>query len=329
VNYLWELGGRAILAIVASSLLFGGIMGYAIAAWGGLSKPLGAAVGAVFSFPGALGLWIAVLVRRSNARARELATFPVEVPVANSFGFDAAETTGFGSYTSSVAPAAAGSAGGFGGFGGFDDPVYTAPTLVAAPNRRKPDLSWTTSRTGIGTVGALLVAGIVLAITFMFPWFHADSDLFPRVRIYATGAGIDIALYVSLAIVAVCLMLTIYRPYRWVAVIIAWVSGTWLVATLVLLSARQAVTDFLREIGALQFSVNDIVSALGGDSADFGVWSADELGDIDLSAAIPNIQLDLGASWYVVLGFVVVAHVAVYFILASADRRSKALAPQL
>jgi len=337
VNYLWELGGRAILAIVGSSLLFGAIMGYAIAAWGNLPRPLGTALGAIFSFPGALGLWIAVLVRRSNARSRELATFPVGAPAESSFGFDAADTgyAGFGSYDAPSASfgSAADSGSGFGGsdfggsgFGGFDEPVYTAPALIAAPAERRLDLSWARSRTGIGTVGTLLVAGIVLAVTFMFPWFHADSSLFPRVRIYAAGAGIDIALYVTLAIVAICAIITIYRPYRWVAVTVAWLSGTWLVATLVLLSARQAVTEFLTEIGAFQFSINDLVTALGADGEDVGVWAPVDLDSVDLAAAIPDIHLDLGSSWYIVLGFVVLAHVAVFFVLASADRRQKSIA---
>lgn len=362
MNYIWELGIRGLWTIAACSALFCGIAGFAIAAGGRFSRTAGTLIGALLWVPGLLGLLVYFSVRRyRDANPGDgLAAAPV---VAASPATSAAAQPGYAGFssfetpTSTSARTAAGvdgtaSFGGTGGqnadysgfgFGSFDSgPELTSVTPVntvrtdprfsrLSPGRR---LDWARSVRGIVTIGLLVIGGLLFLFTLTSPWFELTSSAIPPIRIYASGTGIDAAILASIVILAGCVAATIARPSRIVAVVVAWLSGSWLVVAVLIISARESVTGILDEAGGFALSLTDLSTLLGVKLADipeyldlqqFGVTDVNALGAIDVMSVLPDVEVSLGFSWGIVLGFAVIAHAAVFLLLHSAGRRDRAV----
>lgn len=338
---IWDLGGRTVLLIIASSGLFGATAAFAIASYARMSRLVAITVGIVFGPLGAAILGLVALVRRgSRSRRRSSVAGATAAAPVDTISLSQ-EYAGFDSWdVSPMRVADGGSSDGF-GFDDFDsfEPRYTQSLSENGPIARRSfseriSHTWLRSKTGKFTAafGGLALASLIVSI--FAGWLDIDAAIVPRFWFYPIGTGLDVALAVTVLIAGVAILSLATRPFRSVAVLLAWVADTWLVFLLLMISSRYAVAGFLEQLGTLSLSAGDLlktmgVTARGGvvelpagvDLSSIGMsGSTIDLSKVDLSQVIPNVSIDIGPGVYLVLVFAVMANVASFAVLVAADR---------
>lgn len=338
---IWDLGGRTILLIIASNALFGATAAFAIASYARMSRAVAVIVGIVFGPLGAAVLGLVALLRRSSrSRHQSLAPGATAAPPVETIS-RSQEYAGFDSWD--VSPVRVADGGGSDGFG-FDDFESLEPRLTQSVGENGPPAkrrfsdrishAWVRSKTGRFTAifGGLALAALIVSI--FAGWLDIDAAIVPRFWFYPVGTGLDIALAVTVLIAGVAILSLATRPFRSVAVLLAWVADTWLVLLLLLISSRYAVAEFLEQVGTLSLSAGDLlktigVTARGGvvdlpagvDLSSLGLsGSTIDLSKVDLSQVIPNVSIGIGPGVYLVLAFAAMANVATFAVLVAADR---------
>jgi len=230
---------------------------------------------------------------------------------------------------------------GFGdvGFRGqsFNDQSFggAIPTVVpAVASARTPFWGgdWLPRRVALVAVGATVVALACLVVTLALPWFSVDSGLSPRFWVFAVGNGIDIVLYATGIALVIALIGLVRHPSRWAAILIALFADWWLLIVLAVVSTQQSLQELLDQIGAFRFTVGQMLSGLGAtshagviqlpkgvDLSSIGIaGNSIDAGSINLTAALHNVDLQLGVSWWLLVAFVIMANVVVVIVLREA-----------
>ena len=345
MEQLWDLGGRTILIIVLCSALFGATAGFALSSYGNFSRVVGIVIGAIFTFPGVVGLAIyaaATRPRRAPVQRAQAAT-------PSAFANAEPSYLGFGEYEATASAAASATAtavaaSGFESFDSLQDEVIaatatSAPTALETPARRWR-WEWVRTKNGTRAVIAGGLAVLVLLSTLLIAWVSIDAGIIPKFWFYILGTGLDVVVIVTALLVAGGVLLIANRPSRWAAVAVAWIADTWLVLTLIAISARQTVAEFLEQIGALSLTVGDTLNAFGVDTTGGTVelppgvdlsslgypGRSIDLSGIELGTVIPDVGIEVGPALYAILAFAVLANVLVIIALVSADRAKRTIA---
>ena len=338
---IWSLGGRAVLLIVASSALFGATAAFAVASYARMSRVMAVIVGVVFGPLGAAILGLVALLRRGNrSRHHSLCVSATAPAPVETISFSQ-EYAGFDSWDASPERVAVGGCSDGFGFDEFDSlqPRLTQPVGENGPPARRSfsdriSHAWVRSKVGRSTAIFGSVALSALVVSIFAGWLDIDAAIVPRFWFYPIGTGLDVALALTVLIAGVAILSLATRPFRSVAVLLAWVADTWLVFLLLMISSRYAVAGFLEQVGTLTLSAGDLlksmgVTARGGvvelpagvDLSSLGLSGpAVDLSKVDLSQVIPNVSIDIGPGVYLVLVFAAMANVASFAVLVAADR---------
>lgn len=291
-SFLWEIA----LVTVVCSALFWGTAGYALNAAARSPRALGAVVGAVFTLVGVTGLAIAAGVK--NARRHRKAAIGTEE-------------------------------------GAAPDPLTAAQKRSTGAIERP---RWPSSIQRISAGGAALVAVGLLLMSVLVPLFVVRSGILPPWEFLTLGTGFDFIAYLSGAIVTLGAVFIIRWPTAWAAILIAWVADWTLFLVLVLVVLQQNLAAVLTK---LQLSLGDLfnVFGLGKDVGIIGLGSSSpkataggpsfDLRGLDLASSLQNAGVDLGPSFYLMIGFAIAANIAVFVTVGRLGRAVVVLKPQV
>jgi hypothetical protein len=343
VGELTLFGVELLLISLMCSLAFGATAGYALASFGRYPRALGIAVGGLLPFPGLLVLALVSMFRGISRakRASRLAKATREVPQRGvhllHVEVSLPETGGLspgGLRFDMTAPHAGvqrlapeeprGASGSRGG-------LMPAPPKRAVPGRG----AWLKTRLGLWAIVPAALALAMVAGTLFTEWFRVDSVVSPPYNLYAWGTGLDVLVEASLVLMGVGLAVLLLRPYRWAAVLIAFVTDGWLFFALVAVTVRDAVVRLLGHIGALSVTVGDTLRTLGIEAPDSSVQALAGTGPLtdlaahpstltaaDVGNAIPNVSLGLGVAIFLFIGGGVAANIGVISTLKAAHAAS-------
>lgn len=336
---IWDLGGRTLFLIVASSGLFGATAAFAVASYARMSRVLAVIVGIVFGPVGAALLGLVALIRRGSSPRHHTSDSRETAPVQTIS--PPPEYAGFDSWDVSPVRVHAGGSDGFGfdQFDSFEPTLTQSPGVDVPPVRRRfsdrISHAWVRSKLGRFTAisGGLALGALIVSI--FAGWLNIDAAIVPRFWFYPIGTGLDVALAVTVLIAGASVLSLATRPFRSVAVLLAWVADTWLVLLLLLISSRYTVAEFLDQVGTLSLSAGDLlktmgITARGGvvdlpkgvDLSSLGLsGSTIDLSKVDLSQVIPDVSIEIGPGVYLVLAFAIMGNAAVFAVLIAADRK--------
>jgi hypothetical protein len=290
-SFLWEL----VLVAAICSALFWGTAGYALNASAGSPRVLGAVVGAVFTVPGLIGLGIAAGVKRARHHRRAAA--------ASEDG------------TAPEPPTAA----------------QKRAARVAARSR------WPGPLQRISAGGAAVIAVVLLLLSVVVPLLVVRSGILPPWGLLTFGTGLDIVAYVSGGIVVLGAVFIVRWPTAWAAILIAWIADWTLFLVLVFVVLQQNLAALL---ASLQVSLGDLfndfgldkgvgIVGLGGSTTSTGTGGpAVDLRGIDLTSTLHHAGVDIGPGVYLVLGFAIVANIAVFLTVGRLGRAVGAVTPE-
>ena len=284
-SFLWEFA----LVTVLCSALFWGTAGYALNASARSPRAVGAVVGVLFTAPGIIGLAIAAGVKRARRRRTT-----------------AAEIT---------------------------DGVATLPPAAAEKRaiRASGRSRWPSHIHRFSVGGAALVAVGLLLASVALPLFIVRSGILPPWGFLTFGTGLDLVAYVSGAIVVLGAVFTLRWPTAWAAVLIAWVADWTAFLVLVVVVVQENLAALLR---SFQLSLGDLFNdlGLGNGVGIIGLGSSNlktsagapsvDLRGLDLTSTLHHAGVDLGPGLYLMLGFAVVANIAVFMTVGRLGRVS-------
>lgn len=282
-----------VFAVVSGSLA-AGVFGAAIAQLGRMPVWVGVLGATLVPVVGLTALLIVALVRRGNAAqsGREV----VSSAVPDSAGFAAQAPTRSPTLADVFAPARF-------------EAAAPLPSTLADERPRK------LARPRRAPLATLLVITLAAVSTLVVTWFRFDPVVFPSFSFGAWGTGLDVAVIVSVAVLAGAVALAWARPSRWAAVVVVAIGSAWACVGATGLALAGPITALLTDIGAFSYTIGDGLAALGisgtagvvslPPGVDVG-WLGIENGQLDLSgvdlgAPLPTATLELGPAWFIVL----------------------------
>jgi hypothetical protein len=193
------------------------------------------------------------------------------------------------------------------------------------------------SITGAGGLAILGLVIIAAAATLLVRWFKFDSRIVPPMSVWAWGSGIDVFVICSVSVLLTAFGLSFFRPSRWAAILVASIGSWWLVLSGVCLVLTVPVTELLKQLGALSYTVGDLLLALklhtsqagfdllpGVDLSSIGIVGTHvDLSTIDLAEPVPAATLELGGAFFIALVVGIFALTWSVFELAAIQRTHK------
>lgn len=164
---------------------------------------------------------------------------------------------------------------------------------------------------------ALLFA--LAVVGFFVAWFTVRLPGVPKLNVRAPGSFLGVTLGISLLLLVVTGLLSARRPSKTAAIVLAGLGSTWLFLSGVVLAIQVPAFDLARSLGALQFTVGDILSLAGVDTSSAVVVLPDAINpaalglasarlsadDMHLATPLKDVDLGVGTGWYLMLVFAV------------------------
>jgi hypothetical protein len=193
------------------------------------------------------------------------------------------------------------------------------PAAPKVPTERRAARRWGSRRARLLAVAFTLVSGFLLLASVAVPWVVLRTGVIPALVLVPIGTGFDLVIYIAAGCILVAAGFILWRPFRWAAVLVAWVADWWLFAVLSGLILQNALSSAL---AGLRLSLGDLLNDFGlgrstgliGSSSS-GSGLSINLRGVDLTAPLRNAGVDLGPAWIVLLAFVVLANVAIFVAL--------------
>jgi len=175
---------------------------------------------------------------------------------------------------------------------------------------------WRTKQGKIVFASLAVLCG--LAVTgFFVGWFIVRLPGFPRLDVRAPGTFLGVTLGLSVLLILFTGVLSARRPSKAAAVVLAGLGTTWLFVSGVVLAIQEPAFELARSLGALRFTVGDILAVAGVDTrsavvvlpevinpATLGLPSATLTAeDMNLAAPLKDIEFGVGTGWYLMLAF--------------------------
>jgi hypothetical protein len=181
-----------------------------------------------------------------------------------------------------------------------------------------PGVSWHwRTRTGKIVFGSLAVLCGLAVAGFFVAWFDVRLPGLPKLHVWAPGTVLGVALGFSLLMVFLAGLLSVRRPSRAAAVVLAGVGTSWLFLSGVVVAMQAPAVELAGSLGALKFTVGDILSMAGVDIGSAEILLPEAInpaalglpgaalnaGDMDLAAPLKDVDFGVGTGWYLMLAF--------------------------
>lgn len=299
---VWNSIGLLVLVAVVCSALFWGTAGYAASSAAHQKTWIGTSVGALFGGFGLIGLGIAAGVSGKRRRAARKRATAADLDHAGAEERAAVEEQATAKDNVAVAKVATAEAA-------------VKPATAKRPPRRK----WYSNGSRILAVGLAVLASAFLVVSAVVPWLTIRTGVIPPFVLVPFGTGLDIIINVGAALILIAAVFFIWKPFRWAALLIAWISDWWLFVVLagLVLQAGLAseLSSFRLSFGGLMddFGLASSTGVLGSPTDKTGLFV--NIRGINLAEPLHHAGIDLGQSWLVLLLFVVLANVALFTAL--------------
>ena len=204
-------------------------------------------------------------------------------------------------------------------------PVFGLTVLaIMALVRRKPSsrpalrTAWhLRTKAGVLVFVSLALLFALAVAGFFVSWFTLRLPGVPRLNVRAPGSFLGVTLGCSLLLIVVAGLLSARRPSRIAPVVLAGVGTAWLFLSGVVLAIQVPAFELAKSLGALRFTVGDILSLAGVDTSSAVVVLPDSINpaalglasarlspsDMNLASPLRDINLGVGTGWYLMLVF--------------------------
>ena len=177
---------------------------------------------------------------------------------------------------------------------------------------------WRTRQGKIVFASLTVLCGLVVT-GFFVAWFDVRLPGVPKLNIRAPGTFLGVTLGLSLLLILFAGGLSARRPSKAAAVVLAGLGTAWLFVSGAVLAVQGPAFELARSLGALRFTVGDILALTGVDTgsavvvlpevinpASLGLPSTPlTADDMNLAAPLKDIEFGVGAGWYLMMAFAV------------------------